>query len=117
MTTTTSGRTTTFATTIVWVLAVTALWLVVALLRPGTTLHLGPLLVPLVPLVIARGEPHAMRSTLLASGIALLATLALLVTGNLDGPALSPFPNAFVESLVLLGAGTAIGVVGISSAR
>lgn len=101
--------------TILWVVGVAALWLVVALARSGTTLHLGPLLVPLIPLVVARKEDFALRATGVAAAIGLVVIAALWITGNLDGPALSPFPSALAESLVFLAAGTAIGLVGIAT--
>lgn len=100
-----------------WVGSVAALWLVAATIRNGTTLHLGPLLVPLIPLVIARKEDFAVRATALASGVGLAVIGVLWATGNLNGPALDPFSSAVAESLAFLMAGTAIGVVGIVASR
>lgn len=96
---------------------IAVLWVFVALLRPGTTLHLGPVLVPLIPLVIAPRESHASRSAVLAAVIAVAVTAGLATTGNLDGPALTPFPNALVESGVGIAVGAALGLAGTRSAR
>lgn len=100
-----------------WVGSVAALWLVVATIRDGTTLHLGPLLVPLIPLVIARREPFAVRATAMAFAVGLAVIGVLWATGNLNGPALEPFSSAVAESLAFLVAGTGIGVVGIAASR
>ena len=98
--------------TLLWVGAVALLWFVVAIARGGTTLHLGPLLVPLVPLIVARKEPFATQATALAALGGLVIIAILWISGNLDGPALSPFPGALAESLVFLSVGTVIGLVG-----
>lgn len=103
--------------TLLWVAGVATLWLIVALARSGTTLHLGPLLVPLIPLVVARRESFAMRMTGAAAAIGLAVITVLWATGNLDGPALSPFPTALAESLAFLAVGATIGVVGIAATR
>ena len=107
-----------FGATIASTVALAALWVLVAIFRPGTTLHLGPVLVPLVPLLLVRGEEdHAVFSTLIAGAISVSVSFGLAVTGNLEGPAFSPFPNALVESLVGAAVGTVIGLVGLRSAR
>jgi len=100
-----------------WVAGVATLWLIVALAWSGTTLHLGPLLVPLIPLVVARKESFAMRMTGAAAVVGLAVIAILWTTGNLDGPALSPFPSALAESLAFLAAGSTIGFVGIAATR
>ncbi|MGI9642776.1 MAG: hypothetical protein ACR2N9_08335 [Acidimicrobiia bacterium] len=118
----TSTRTTerasvTFRSTMLWVGGVAALWLAVALARSGTTLHLGPLLVPVIPLVVAPKEDFALRATALAAVMGLGVIGMLWATGNLNGPALDPFPSALAESVVFLVAGIAIGAMGIAIAR
>ncbi|MGI9528742.1 MAG: hypothetical protein ACR2NG_03450 [Acidimicrobiia bacterium] len=116
-TTTTEQASITLRSTLLWAVSVAALWLTVALVRSGTTLHLGPLLVPLIPLVVARTEGFALRATALASAIGLGVVSVLWATGNLNGPALDPLPSALAESLAFLLAGTVIGVVGIVVSR
>ncbi len=112
--TTRSTRTTAgsdIATGIGLALVIALLWATLAAVRPGTTLHLGPLLVPVVPSLVMAGGRRAALTTIVAAilGLALIAILA--ATGMLDGPALPPFPDATVESLVFLAAGTAVGLV------
>lgn len=99
-----------------WTGGIVAIWLIAAVLRPDTTLHLGPLLVPLVPAVLGRDAEHPLRLTLLGIGGGIVTILILLATGNLNGPALNPFPNALTESIVLLGVGGGIGIVVTASA-
>jgi hypothetical protein len=108
METSTTQERTPYATTMLWTAAVAALWLIVAFVRPDTTLHLGPLLVPLIPAILSRGTDHAIRSTLAGIAMAGIALVILAASGNLSGPALGPFPDALTESLVFL----AIGSVG-----
>lgn len=91
-----------------WTAAIAGLWLIVAFARPDTTLHLGPLLVPLIPAILSRGTEHAIRSTLVGIVMAAATLVILAASGNLDGPALGPFPDALAESVVFL----AIGSVG-----
>lgn len=82
-----------------------------ALLRPDTTLHLGPLLVPLIPAVVMEPSTQARRATVIAGGIGLGAITILAMTSNLSGPALGPFTNALAESLVFLMIGIGAGLV------
>lgn len=100
-----------------WVGGVAALWLAMALARSGTTFHLGPLLVTAIPLVVARKEDFALQVTALAAAIGLGVIGTLWATGNLNGPALDPFPSALSESVAFLVAGIAIGATGIVIAR
>lgn len=115
--TTTDRTAVTLQSTVLWAAGVAALWLAVAVARSGTTLHLGPLLVPVVPLVVARSADFALRAMAVASAMGLGVIGLLSATGNLNGPALDPFPSAFAESLGFLVAGTAIGVIGIVASR
>ena len=103
--------------TLAWTGGLAIIWLVVAVSRDHTTLHLGPLLVPLVPLLVARSEPFARKVT---GGAALmgLAVIGILeASGHLEGPAIAPFTSAIVESIALLGIGTMIGVIGTRISR
>ena len=89
--------------------ALAVIWVLVAWLRPDTTLHLGPVLVPLVPAITMGGGRSAFRATIIAGGIGAMAIIALGVLGLLGGPALQPFPNATVESVVFLVIGITVG--------
>lgn len=115
--TTSDRQAITIRSTLLWVGTVAVLWLVVAIARGGTTLHLGPLLVPIIPLLVARKESFAMRATWIAGLAGLVVVATLWITGSLDGPALSPFPDALAESLAFVGAGTALGLIGSSISR
>ena len=103
--------------TLAWTGGLAIIWLVVAVTRDHTTLHLGPLLVPLVPLLVARSEPFARKVTGGAAlmGVAVIGILG--ASGRLEGPAIAPFTSAIVESIVLLGIGTTIGVIGTLISR
>ena len=85
-------------------------WIVAAFIRTETTLHLGPLLVPLVPAILGRDTDRPLALTLLgvATGAAVITILHL--TGNLVGPALAPFSSALSESISLLAVGGVAGV-------
>ncbi|MGI9665655.1 MAG: hypothetical protein ACR2N2_00945, partial [Acidimicrobiia bacterium] len=98
------------STGLAWAAGLSALWVLLAVLRPETTLHLGPLLIPLVPSLVMDGSRNTLRATLIAAAIALAITAILAVTGNLSGPALGPFPHALAESVVFVGVGAAVGV-------
>jgi len=110
-----------FGSTILWTLAISGIWVAAALMRPDTTMHLGPLLVPLVPSLVGFGsgasegeDPGRLSTaapTLVATGIAVMVLIILRLTGDLAGPALPPFDDVAQESYVLLAVGTAIGVV------
>jgi hypothetical protein len=110
METHTTQEQTSDTTTLFWTAAIAVLWLVVAFVRPGTTLHLGPLLVPIVPAIVARGTDHAVRSTVVGIALAAAVLVVLAASGHLDGPALGPFPDALAESLVFLGIGSIAGL-------
>ena len=100
-----------------WTGGITAVWLIAAFLRSGTTLHLGPLLLPLIPAILGRDTEHPIRLTLIGIIAATLAIVVLFVTGNLDGPSLSAFPDALTESIVFLAMGSVIGLIISASAQ
>jgi hypothetical protein len=116
MTTTTHERVPDLSV-LVWTGGIAAVWIITAFLRSDTTLHLGPLFLPLVPAILGRDTEHPIRLTLLGIGAGIAAIIMLFVTGNLDGPALEFFPDALTESIVLLAAGGATGLVVAASAR
>ncbi len=97
-------------TVLAWTMGIAIVWVVAAVLRTDTTLHLGPLLLPLVPAILGRDARHPLQLTLAGIGIG-AATIALLfLTGNLNGPGLGSFPDALAESIVLLAVGGVIGL-------
>jgi hypothetical protein len=91
--------------------------MIAAFLRPGTTLHLGPLLLPLIPAILGRDAQHPIRLTLIGIGAGIAAIVLLYAAGNLDGPSLSAFPDALTESIALLAVGGTIGLVIAASGR
>ncbi len=96
------------------------LWVVVALLRSGTTFHLAPALVAAVlPVVFAYdGDDRTSARPIVVAAlaglvVALVATLVLAATGLMTGPSLLPFGGAVTESVVFAIAG-AIGGLAIA---
>jgi len=94
------------------------LWIVLALIRTGTTFHLAPALVAVVfPVTFAYDSDGKASTrdlgvaTLAGLGLALLGTLILTVAGELTGPSLLPFGGAVTESVVFAIAGAATGFV------
>lgn len=90
-----------------------ALWLILAVISPGTTYHLAPLLVAATPPVAEvtknPGESASPgRATAVGGGLALLVALLLWIAGALEGPSLLPLGGAVLESVVFAVAG-AIG--------
>jgi len=94
-----------------WTAGIAAAWLIAAFLRADTTVHLGPLLLPLVPALLGRDTEHPIRLTTIGIGAGAAAIVVLFASGNLDGPALEPFNGALTESLALLGVGSVIGLM------
>ena len=92
-----------------WTAAIGVVWIVAAALRPETTLHLGPLFLPLIPAFLLRGQDRARTAVLGGTAIGGFILVILLLTGNLDGPALEPFTDVIVESVVFLAAASAAG--------
>ena len=110
MTTTTHQRVPA-TSVLVWTAGIAAVWLIAAFLRSDTTLHLGPLLLPLVPAILGRDTQHPIRLTMIGIGAGVAAIVVLFASGNLDGPAIEPFSSALTESVVLLGVGSVIGLI------
>lgn len=91
-----------------------AVWVVAAYLRPDATFHLGPLILPLVPLVTVPKHANTVPGILFGWAVGALVIASLWLTSLLDGPALGPFSSATSESVaVLIGA----SIVGLISAR
>jgi hypothetical protein len=105
------------ATILGWTGGIALVWLAAAFLRSGTTLHLGPLLLPLIPAILGRDTQHPIRLTLIGIGAGIVAIVVLFATGNLNGPSLSAFPDALTESIVLLAIGGVVGLVIAASGR
>jgi hypothetical protein len=82
-----------------------------ALLRPGATFHLGPLLLPLVPLVTVPEGLSPTRPILVGVGVGAIVIVLLAGTAHLDGPAYDPFPSAMAESVAFLFGAGAGGLV------
>ena len=100
-----------------WTGGIAAVWLIAAFLRSGTTLHLGPLLLPLIPAILGRDTEHPIRLTLIGIGTAIGAIVVLFLTGNLSGPSLGAFPDALTESIVFLAIGSVVGLIIAASGR
>ena len=100
-----------------WTGGIAAIWLIAAFLRPGTTLHLGPLLLPLIPAILGRDTEHPIRLTLIGIAAAILAIVILSATGNLSGPSFGAFPDALTESIAFLAIGSVIGLIISSTSR
>lgn len=93
-----------------WTAAIAAVWIVAAALRPETTLHLGPILLPLIPAFLLRGQDKAYAGVLGGAALAAGVLVILLLSGNLNGPALEPFTSVIAESALLLVGSTAAGL-------
>jgi hypothetical protein len=112
--TTTQSPTSSLASVTVWTAGVAIVWIVAAILRPETTLHLGPIFLPLIPAFLLRGTPDALKGVLTGVAIGAVTIAVLTLTGNMSGPPLEPFQDPLTESIVFL-AGSAI--VGLLVAR
>ncbi|MEA3503073.1 MAG: hypothetical protein U9R47_09890 [Actinomycetota bacterium] len=103
---------------LVWGALLAALWVVVALIRPGTTFHLAPFLVAAAPpvlLVLDEGA-SADRASVLRIGtfgvaLALGTALLLVAVGAMEGPAFEVFPSPLVEAFAFAAVG-AVGGIG-----
>jgi hypothetical protein len=91
---------------------IAGVWILAALLRSETTFHLGPVILPLIPLLIAPKE-NRMKAVGVAVGLGAAVIAILSVTGNLSGPAVEPFPSALAESVLTL-VGTGILALGFA---
>ncbi|MCL1601424.1 MAG: hypothetical protein M3112_07805 [Actinomycetia bacterium] len=100
-----------------WTGGIAAAWLIAAFLRSGTTLHLGPLLLPLIPAILGRNTEHPIRLTLIGIVTAIGAIVVLFLTGNLSGPSLGAFPDALTESIAFLAIGSVVGLIIAASGR
>lgn len=98
-----------------WTGAIASIWLMTAVFRPDTTLHLGPILVPLVPALLGREAERPVRLVLIGTLLGAGVLVMLMITGNLNGPALNPFPDAIAESVILLGVGGLTGLILVRS--
>lgn len=101
MTTSTSQHTHD-ASGLAWTAAIAVVWLAVAALRPDTTLHLGPLILPMVAAVLSSPSQSRIATMVAGMGIAAAVIALLSGTGNLDGPTIGPFSSALGESVALL---------------
>jgi hypothetical protein len=100
-----------------WTGGIAGVWLIAAFLRSGTTLHLGPLLLPLIPAILGRDTEHPIRLTMIGILAGAVAIIVLSVSGNLSGPSLGAFPDALTESIVFLAIGGVVGLIIAASAR
>jgi hypothetical protein len=96
-----------------WTMGIAFVWLIAAFVRSDTTMHLGPLLLPMVPAVLGRYADHTIGITVVGVAMGAVVVTLLHLTGNLSGPALSPFSSALTESISLLAVG---GVAGLATA-
>lgn len=86
--------------------AIAAVWIVAALARTEVTFHLGPVILPMIPLLVATKGSRA-KAVGVAVGIGAGVITVLSLTGNLSGPSFDPFSSAFAESVfTLVGAGS-----------
>jgi len=81
---------------------VAAVWILAAVLRPETTLHLGPVFLPLIPAILLKGTQSALGGVLAGVGIGAATITFLMMSGNLEGPAIEPFQSTLTESFVVL---------------
>ena len=102
---------------LIWSVALAALWVVVALIRPTSTFHLAPFLIAAAPPVLFTmdGDSPTNWATVLrlAAGgmaIALAATLLVAVFGAMQGPAFEWFSGPLVEAVAFTATGTAVGI-------
>jgi hypothetical protein len=96
------------------ILGIAAIWVVSAVLRPETTFHLGPVILPLIPLFTSPKE-HRVKAVGVALGVGAGAIALLFFTENLTGPSFEPFPSALAESVLAL-VGSGILALGIARA-
>ncbi|MCL1594741.1 MAG: hypothetical protein M3132_10365 [Actinomycetia bacterium] len=109
--TTTQTAPTQLRSAVIWTAGIAIVWIIAALLRPETTLHLGPLFLPLVPAILLRGDPGALKGVVAGVALGAVTITLLSLTGNLDGPPLEPFASALSESLIVLAVSAMIALV------
>ena len=102
---------------LLWGALLAVLWVVVALIRPGTTFHLAPFLIAAAPpVLLVLDEGTAVTRTAVARvgaigvGLSLGTALLLLSIGAMDGPAFEPFTSPLVEVLAFATLGAAGGI-------
>lgn len=100
-----------------WSVALAALWVVVALIRPTSTFHLAPLLIAAAPPVLLTldGDSRADWTTVFhvalgGMAFALTATFVVSVLGAMQGPPFEGFSGPLVEAVALTAIGAAVGV-------
>lgn len=99
------------------VMAVAALWVVLAVLRPEVTYHLGPALVVWAgPCLAGRSESRALLATGGSAVFALTVALLLSSTNVLRGPAIVG-ADALGEAIIVTVSAAAIAVLGIGLRR
>ena len=83
------------------------MWVVVALVRSGTTFHLAPILVAAaLPVAVAydtrdqTSTQDLVLATVVGLAIALVATLILTLADEMTGPSLLPSGGAITEAVV-----------------
>ncbi|MCH7845482.1 MAG: hypothetical protein IH850_06580 [Acidobacteria bacterium] len=99
-------------------LGLALLWVVVALLRSGTTFHLAPILVAAaVPIAVAydtrdqTSTQDLVVAAVIGLVLALLATLILTLADKMTGPSLLPSGGAVTEAVVFSLTGAIGGLI------
>lgn len=102
---------------LVWSVALAALWVVVALIRPTSTFHLAPFLIAAAPLVLFMldGNKRAdwavvLRLAAIGITLALTAMFVVSILGAMQGPSFEGFSDPLAEAAVFTVAGAAVGV-------
>ncbi len=96
---------------VTWTTAIGAVWFLVAVLRPETTLHLGPVFLPLLPVLLLWGQSNITRGVIAGVSIGAVTILLLTVTGNLEGPPIEPFTDPLTESVVVLAGAATVALI------
>jgi len=109
--TTTQASSSPFRSVVVWTAGIAVVWLAVGLLRPETTLHLGPIFLPLLPAFLLRGRDDAPNGVLVGVMMAAATIAALTITGNMNGPPLEPFTDPLTESLAVLAGASIVALI------
>ena len=107
----TQASTSSLASVMVWTAGVAIVWIVAAVLRPETTLHLGPIFLPLIPGFLLRGTPDALRGVFAGVVIGAVTIAVLTLTGNMNGPPLEPFTDPLTESVAFLAGSAIVGLI------
>lgn len=101
-----------------WSVALAALWVVLALLRSGTTFHLAPFLVAAIAAIVlatdSDREPvihEVLGASAAAIVVGIAATLILAAADSMTGPSLLPFGGAVTEAFVFVAVGGVAGPI------